>query len=222
MPRDVLPARRNGRGRGRAGALVGEGDRRSGARRAVGRDAGQDRGSGGRSGRRAVPGDRPRGTDAGAVLVSGPALVRDARITGTTVHLTGDTTAASALTVWSPSRIRTVRWNGRRVPVSATALGGLTARSRLAGPPAVSLPEPTGWRHAPESPETDPDFDDRDWRVRDLTTSHSAIEVPAGQPAMLFADDYGVRYGDVWYRATVTAAGDADTLSLTYQADTLG
>lgn len=169
-----------------------------------------------------VPGDRPRGTHAGAVLVSGPALVRDARITGTTVHLTGDTTAASALTVWSPSRIRTVRWNGRRVPVSATALGGLTARSRLAGPPAVSLPEPTGWRHAPESPETDPDFDDRDWRVRDLTTSHSAIEVPAGQPAVLFADDYGVRYGDVWYRATVTDAGDAETLSLTYQADTLG
>jgi beta-galactosidase GanA len=164
----------------------------------------------------------PRGTDAAAVLVSGPALVRDARITGTTVHLTGDTTAPSELTVWSPSRIRTVRWNGRHVPVTATALGGLAARSRLVGPPAVLLPGLTGWRYAPENPEADPDFDDRDWRVCDLITSHSTTEVPAGQPAVLFADDYGFHYGDVWYRAQVADAGDARTLLLTYQAGTLG
>ncbi|MFD7993429.1 glycoside hydrolase family 35 protein [Streptomyces mexicanus] len=164
----------------------------------------------------------PRTTDDGALLVSGPALVRDARVDGTTVHLTGDTTAPSDLEVWSPERIRTVLWNGRRVPVTATASGGLAARSRLAGPRAVSLPDLTDWRYAPENPEAEPDFDDGDWRVCDLTTTHSTTKVPAGQSAVLFADDYGFHYGDVWYRATVADASGAQSLALTYQAGTLG
>ncbi|GHE58995.1 beta-galactosidase [Streptomyces spiralis] len=164
----------------------------------------------------------PRTTDDGALLVSGPALVREARVDGATVHLTGDTTAPSDLEIWSPRRIRTVVWNGRRVPVTATGSGSLASRGRLAGPADVALPALTGWRYAPENPESRPEFDDGDWKVCDLTTTHSTTKVPAGQPAVLFADDYGFHYGDVWYRARVADASSAQSLALTYQTGTLG
>src|SRR5437899_8724188 len=36
-------------------------------------------------------------------------------------------------------------------------------------------------------------------RSSDLTSSGSITPVPSGQP-VLFADDYGFHYGDVWYR----------------------
>ncbi|OIJ64320.1 glycoside hydrolase family 35 protein [Streptomyces mangrovisoli] len=161
-------------------------------------------------------------TEGAAVLVRGPALVRDARVDGPTVHLTGDTDAPADLEVWATGPIRAVRWNGRAVPVKATASGSLAARSQLAGPADVSLPELTGWRYAPENPESAPEFDDSAWSTCDLTTTHSTTKLPAGQPAVLFADDYGFHYGDVWYRSTVTDTTDAQTLSLSYQAGTLG
>ena len=164
----------------------------------------------------------PRDTGAGSVLVSGPALVRTVRITGRSVHLTGDTTAPTDLRVWSAGPLKAVEWNGRDIAVAGTPSGGLAARSPLPGPGAVSLPVLTGWRYAAENPEADPAFDDSTWRACDLTTSHSKTAVPAGQPAVLFADDYGFHYGDVWYRAEVADASAAQDLALTYQTGTLG
>ena len=40
------------------------------------------------------------------------------------------------------------------------------------------------------------------WTVASKTTSDSATPVPAGQP-VLFMDDYGFHYGDVWYRGSL-------------------
>ena len=47
--------------------------------------------------------------------------------------------------------------------------------------------------------------------------------MPAGQP-VLFCDDYGFHYGDVWYRGSWTAAPDAGATSvnLTYQTGQVG
>jgi beta-galactosidase GanA len=164
----------------------------------------------------------PRDTDAGSVLVSGPALVRTVRVTGRSVHLTGDTTAASDLQVWSTGTIRALVWNGQDIAVTATRSGSLAARTALPGPAAVSLPALSGWRYAAENPEADPGFDDSAWRTCDLTAGHSTTAVPAGQPAVLFADDYGFHYGDVWYRAEVADASAAQDIALTYQTGTLG
>ncbi|WP_329135084.1 beta-galactosidase [Streptomyces sp. NBC_01476] len=161
-------------------------------------------------------------TDAGTVLVSGPALLRTADRSGTVLRLTGDTAAPSGLEVWAPRGIRRITWNGRQVDVRSTAGGSLLARRQLAGPAPVRLPALTGWRYAAENPEAAADFDDRSWRVCDLTTSYSTTKLPAGQPAVLFADDYGFHYGDVWYRARVADATEAQTLALSYAAGTQG
>ncbi|WP_449348197.1 beta galactosidase jelly roll domain-containing protein [Streptomyces shaanxiensis] len=39
---------------------------------------------------------------------------------------------------------------------------------------------------------------------------------------MLFADDYGFHYGDVWYRARLTDAADLESVSLAYSTGTQG
>ncbi|MBM9504292.1 glycoside hydrolase family 35 protein [Actinacidiphila acididurans] len=160
-------------------------------------------------------------TPSGPVLVRGPALVRTAQAAGATLHLTGDTTADSDLEVWAPRGIDTVFWNRSKVAVTGTSSGSLAARDKLAGPPQITLPALTGWRRAAENPESAPDFDDSAWTVADKATSFSTTKVPAGGP-VLFADDYGFHYGDVWYRATWTGPVDAANIALAYQTGTQG
>ena len=160
-------------------------------------------------------------TGSDSVLVRGPALVRSARVDGSTVHLTGDTTAACELEVWAPQGVTNVHWNDRATAVTRTAAGSLAARDHLAGPARTDLPALTGWRRQAENPESAPDYDDSDWTVADKTASASTTKVPDGQP-VLFADDYGFHYGDVWYRATFTGPLDATDVTLDYQTGTQG
>ncbi|HET9168408.1 MAG TPA: beta-galactosidase [Actinospica sp.] len=160
-------------------------------------------------------------TAAGPVLVSGPALVRSGRSSGAVVHLTGDTAAASSLEVWAPAGVRSLTWNGGTVSASATSSGSLLAGAQLPGPAAVSLPTLSNWRYAPENPESAPEFDDSGWPVADKTASGSVTPVPAGQP-VLFADDYGFHYGDVWYRGHYSGTSGATSVSLAYSSGTEG
>ena len=160
-------------------------------------------------------------TAAGAVLVRGPALVRDGESSGSTLQLTGDTTAASDLEVWAPTGISTVSWNGRAVTTSTSSSGSLLATAQLPGPATVTLPTLTGWRYAAENPESAPGFDDSGWRVANKTTSASVTPVPSGQP-VLFADDYNFHYGDVWYRGHYSGTSGATSVSLSYSSGTEG
>jgi beta-galactosidase GanA len=144
-------------------------------------------------------------TSAGPVIVRGPELVRTASVSGDTLNLTGDTKDATDLQVWGgPAN---VTWNG--APVTG----------QLAKAPEVTLPEITGWRYRPESPEAQPSFDDSAWANADKTTSNSRTAVPSGQK-VLFADDYGFHNGPVWYRGSY--AGTATQVRLSFQTGTVG
>ena len=144
-------------------------------------------------------------TSAGPVIVRGPELVRTASVSGDVLNLTGDTKDPASLQVWGgPAN---VTWNG------APAAGA------LAGAPAVSLPDITGWRYRPESPESQPSFDDSAWANADKTTSNSRTAVPSGQK-VLFADDYGFHNGPVWYRGAYSGA--APQVRLAFQTGTVG
>ncbi|QKV72964.1 beta-galactosidase [Amycolatopsis sp. Hca4] len=133
------------------------------------------------------------------LLVRGPDLVRTARAG---FALTGDTKAPRDLEVWG-ARGPLLWWNGAPVPVRPTASGSVLALRPLPGPADPRLPELTGWRSAPGSPEAAPGFDDSAWPVADRTTTNSTTPPPAGQP-VLTADDYGFGVGDVWYRGRIT------------------
>jgi beta-galactosidase GanA len=159
-------------------------------------------------------------TAAGPVLEQGPELVRTATVAGSFLRLTGDTSAATTMKVWAPPRVRTVTWNEATVPGSARndpAQGSAIATAHLPGPVPIRLPDlsTAHWRSAPESPESQPSFDDSSRQVADKTTTNSTTKPPAGQP-VLTADDYGFHQGDVWYRASYSGASAATTLSFNY------
>jgi beta-galactosidase GanA len=154
-------------------------------------------------------------TPSGPVLVRGPALVRTAALRGTTVHLTGDTVEAADLEVWGPRGTTEVVWNQGTLKTRATKSGSLRAVQPLPGVPGVQLPALTNWRRSAENPESAADYDDAKWKAANKKTSHSVTPVPAGQP-VLFADDYGFHYGDVWYRGRFTDGGGAQSVSLSY------
>src|SRR3984957_4094598 len=171
-------------------------------------------------------------TAAGPVLVSGPELVGTGTVRGAVRALTGDTSTAASLEGWAPRPVASCGvggpwsgpvawWNGRPVPVTRTASGSLASRAPLSGPPAVALPALTSWKYATENPEAGPGFDDSGWIVASKTTSASATPVPAGQP-VLFMDDYGFHYGDVWYRGSWSAAPGATSVTLSYQTGQVG
>jgi beta-galactosidase GanA len=77
----------------------------------------------------------------------------------------------------------------------------------------VQLPALTSWRYSPEAPEAARDFDDSGWTVADKTTTNNPTP-PATLP-VLYTDEYGFHYGDVWYRGHFTATGAETALALT-------
>jgi beta-galactosidase GanA len=149
-------------------------------------------------------------TDRGPLLVRGAYLVRTARWFGPVLALTGDTTERGQLEVFDP-RALLVAWNGRPLRAARTPAGSLLAT--VDGPAPVALPALTGWKYAPEAPEAAPGFDDSGWTPADHTTTTNPTR-PATLP-VLYTDDYGFHYGDVWYRGHLTAAGSETALSLT-------
>ncbi|MFD7706616.1 beta-galactosidase [Streptomyces sp. NPDC059786] len=160
-------------------------------------------------------------TPSGTVLVRGPALLRTAALHGSAADLTGDTVEDADLEVWAPRGVDEVTWNGSAVRTRATRSGSLRAERQLPGVPRVTLPPLTGWRRRWENPESAPGFDDSAWRTADRTVSFSTTPVPGGRP-VLFRDDYGFHYGDVWYRGRFTGAAGAGSVSLSYTAGTQG
>ncbi|TCO48787.1 beta-galactosidase [Actinocrispum wychmicini] len=144
-------------------------------------------------------------TASGPILVRGPSLVRSAN----GLALTGDTTAAGDLEVFA-AQSGDVRWNGVRVATQQTASG--SRLGRLGGPAPVTLPALTSWRYKAESPEAQPGFDDSRWQVATKTSSPSTT-APGTLP-VLFADDYGFHYGDVWYRGRFRGTGKETGITL--------
>ncbi|MHC3453310.1 glycoside hydrolase family 35 protein [Streptomyces prasinus] len=163
----------------------------------------------------------PHETPSGPLLVYGPPLLRSAALRGSTVHLTGDITGETGLEVWAPRGITAVTWNGRPVRTTVSRAGSLVMEGLMPATPAPSLPALTGWRRRVENPESEPDFDDTRWTAADRTASPGTTPVPGGQP-VLFADDYGFHYGDVWYRGHFEDARGATSVSLSYSTGTQG
>lgn len=148
-------------------------------------------------------------TTSGPVLVHGSDLLRTATATSGRVDLTGDSSAQQNIEVFAKGT-DPITWNG--APLATQPGIGNSAAGNLSGPAPVSLPTLTDWKHTAESPEAQPAFDDSSWKVADRTTSNS-ITKPVTLP-VLFADDYGYHYGDVWYRGHFKAGTEATGINL--------
>jgi beta-galactosidase GanA len=159
----------------------------------------------------------------GAVLVRGPALVREASASGNALMLTGDTVSPAELEVWAPAFVGAITWNSKTIPVSATASGSLQAAAPLAGIDPVTLPDiwKGRWLRRPGSPESACDFDDSGWQPATKTDTASITKPLPGLP-VLTMDDYGFHQGDVWYRGRYQGDGVSSRLELVYGAGAAG
>jgi beta-galactosidase GanA len=153
----------------------------------------------------------PESTSAGSVLVQGAYLVRGASSNGDTLALTGDTSNSGPITVWAPSRISAVTWNGQRVRTTAHANGSLAGS--LPGPAAVHLPVLTKWHFRFETPEAQPSYDDSTWTLADHPSTTNPT--PPVTTPVLYADDYGFHHGFILYRGHFTATGNETGITLT-------
>ncbi|MGW0424889.1 beta-galactosidase [Streptomyces sp. NPDC003015] len=142
-------------------------------------------------------------TAAGPVLVRGTHLLRTATSLndGRTVALTGDNADDQNIEVFTSAA--RVTWNGRKVDTRTTATGSLTGRIPTAA--AIHLPPLTNWKHAEESPEAAPGFDDTGWQIADKTTTNSFSGI--NKLPVLYADDYGFHTGNTWYRGRFHVTG---------------
>jgi beta-galactosidase GanA len=149
-------------------------------------------------------------TPAGPVLVRGTSLVRSAQVGRGRVDLRADSAAAGEVEVFAPGAVQRLAVNGTATAARRSASGSLVGR--VAGPASVRLPALTNWRSHAENPEAAPGFDDSRWTVADKLTTESPIK-PKTLP-VLYADDYGYHYGNVWYRGRFTATGAETAVSL--------
>jgi beta-galactosidase GanA len=145
-------------------------------------------------------------TSQGPVLVIGSHLLRTAAIRRGALVLTGDGDSDGAAEILAPP-VTTVTWNGAAVKTRQTDKGDGGIAVSLPTPSAISLPKLDGWRRRDEAPEIAKEFDDRAWRVADLTKSASTTK-PVSNPVLL-ADDYGFHTGHTWYRGHFAGTGGA-------------
>jgi beta-galactosidase len=114
------------------------------------------------------------------------------------------------VTILASPSFRVLTWNGSRVNVRRRA-GATTGR--VSGPPPVRLPVLGGWRFHAEAPEARSAFNDSRWTHANHMTTNDVANPPPTLP-VLYMDDYGFHYGNVWYRAHFTATGHETAIRL--------
>ncbi|KAJ6472283.1 glycoside hydrolase family 35 protein [Mycena vitilis] len=138
-------------------------------------------------------------------LVSGPYLVRNASLTGGRhLSLWGDVDGTTTISIFGPSALVSVQWNGASVEnLKQTKNGSWQAIIQFTTP-AVLLPDlrRATWRFRDSLPEIQPDFDGFGMVPADQTTTTSAFPPYYGEPWILYADQYGFHAGNLVWRGT--------------------
>lgn len=93
------------------------------------------------------------------MFVQGPYLVRSAvydekkRV----LHLTGDEEETKKITVFGSKKLRSITWNGEKVPIKSH--NGPIYTVSIKGPSKVTLPDLGSWKWADSLPEIAKDYE---------------------------------------------------------------
>ncbi|KAH9892198.1 beta-galactosidase B [Xylariomycetidae sp. FL2044] len=144
------------------------------------------------------------------VLIQGPYLVRSSKVVGNSLELHGDVSSSTTIHVFASKSICSLKWNGKKLPITSKANGILTAQ--LGGAPVYNLPSLGGWRYADGLPEITATYaaSGRAWKAA-TNTNTSNPTTPALNNPVLYVDDYGIHAGSHIYRATFPTTSDAPT-----------
>ncbi|KAH8824376.1 glycoside hydrolase superfamily [Flagelloscypha sp. PMI_526] len=159
------------------------------------------------------------------VFVTGPYLVRSVSIEGSSVVVNGDNNGATALEVYAPEHVTSIRWNGKTYLASRTPYGSLktqlfkpkftldTLKSQLAS----SLDGE--WKYADGVPEAEKEYDDSKWVVADKTTSPNPTR-QLTTPVSLYVDEYGYHSGVQIFRGRFDGSSSITGANLELQGGT--
>ncbi|KAG6828113.1 hypothetical protein H0H92_009165 [Tricholoma furcatifolium] len=137
------------------------------------------------------------------LVVRGPYLVRTATLSNNALALTGDLNQTTTLTLYGPSTLSSLTWNGN--PVNAKNIAGGTWQATLTIENVqIEIPDlmSARWTYADSLPERSPDWDDSALILADHTTTTSVFPPYYGGPWILYADDYGFHAGNLLWRGT--------------------
>lgn len=129
-----------------------------------------------------------------SILVGGPYLIRDARIEGVELALTGDLKDAARLTLIAPKAIRRITWNGDLLVSDVKLLdlsvfvAQLETKSSITS--KISVPRLTGWKYKDSLPEISGSYDDSLWTVADHTSTNIPWKPYYGDGTVLYGCDY--------------------------------
>ncbi|KAF8508821.1 glycoside hydrolase family 35 protein [Hysterangium stoloniferum] len=157
------------------------------------------------------------------VLVGGPYLVRNATIQNSELQLTGDLNASVTLTVFAPSNIMTVTWNGMPISDLKDIQGkssAITGRLNMKATNSFRLPQLTNWKFADSLPEIQATFNDANWITANHTTTNIITPPVFGDGRVLYGCDYGFCEGAVIWRGHFNATGAETSVNLTISGGT--
>ena len=125
-------------------------------------------------------------------LIGGPYLVRNATLSRSgELALRGDLNASTLLTVIASPEVRSVSWNGFRVPTDFVGssrsgvirTGHLSLSKEASG---ITVPKLTNWKFADSLPEVQSGFSDEKWVVADHTTTNITAKPKFGDGRILY------------------------------------
>ncbi|TCD66865.1 hypothetical protein EIP91_000819 [Steccherinum ochraceum] len=165
------------------------------------------------------------------ILIGGPYLVRNATITKSgELALRGDLNATARLTLIAPSTVKSLSWNGERVPVDAAASasghGGKSSAIRTGQldmavkASSAKVPALTKWKFADSLPEIQSNFSDADWIVANHTTTNITTKPLFGDGQVLYGCDYGFCENIVLWRGHFNGTGSETSVNLTVNGGT--
>ena len=135
-----------------------------------------------------------------SILVGGPYLVRDAKLSGSTLALRGDLKTDARLTLIAPRNVRYITWNDQpvfgdfSVASSLSSIGGFVGylRRRHSLTSGIKVPKLTGWKFRDSLPEIQESFNDDTWTIANHTTTNIPLKPHYGDGRILYGCDYGL------------------------------
>ncbi|RYP77162.1 hypothetical protein DL769_003472 [Monosporascus sp. CRB-8-3] len=152
-----------------------------------------------------------------SIIAKGGYLLRNATLTGDTLHIIGDLNATTELEIIAGISPNTsITFNGRTLEHAQRENNRLKMTLDFTMPD-FKLPDlfKHEWRYLDSLPELSSSYDDGAWTLAGLSESNNPRNLTT--PVSLYAGDYGYHSGSIIYRAHFKASGAESTFNLTMQ-----
>ena len=152
------------------------------------------------------------------VLVTGPHLIRSAKLANGEMVLTGDVDHETPIEVFLPNGCTSMTFNGKNIQASRTSYGSLIGTvgfdQSIQETIASSLPALDNWKVADGLPERDFHYNDSGPGWVNANKTETANPVDPETLPVLYADEYGFHAQNILWRGYFTGSATGAYLSV--------